>query len=120
MFGGGSFSENTYADVNPNDQYGYQNQGMSQADIDNAIANRSGITYSDTPGAYSGVPMLASGGIVMKPTLAVVGEAGPEAVVPLNGSGLGGGTVEIHLDGRRLASVVVPHLPGEIKKFRLA
>lgn len=31
------------------------------------------------------IPYLASGGIVTRPTLAVVGEAGPEAVVPLNG-----------------------------------
>ena len=33
---------------------------------------------------------LANGGIVQQPTLAVVGEAGPEAVVPLNkGAGMG-------------------------------
>lgn len=31
------------------------------------------------------IPYLASGGIVSSPTLAVIGEAGPEAVVPLNG-----------------------------------
>ena len=32
-----------------------------------------------------GVPALAAGGIVSKPTLALIGENGPEAVVPLNG-----------------------------------
>jgi hypothetical protein len=31
-----------------------------------------------------GVPALAEGGIVNKPTLALIGEAGPEAVVPLS------------------------------------
>lgn len=31
------------------------------------------------------IPMLANGGIVTRPTLAVIGEAGPEAVIPLNG-----------------------------------
>lgn len=39
------------------------------------------------------IPMLAAGGVVTAPTLAVVGEAGPEAVVPLNRAdnlGLGG------------------------------
>lgn len=36
------------------------------------------------------IPRLASGGIVTRPTLAMIGEAGPEAVVPLNGPGLGG------------------------------
>lgn len=31
------------------------------------------------------IPMLADGGIVAKPTLAMIGEAGPEAVIPLSG-----------------------------------
>ena len=37
------------------------------------------------------IPKMASGGIVTRPTLALIGEAGPEAVVPLSrASGLGG------------------------------
>lgn len=36
------------------------------------------------------IPMLAEGGIVTSPTIAMIGEAGPEAVVPLN-KGFGGG-----------------------------
>jgi hypothetical protein len=39
------------------------------------------------------VPMLAAGGIVTDPTLAMIGEAGPEAVVPLPRAGELGGTV---------------------------
>lgn len=44
------------------------------------------------------IPMLAAGGIVTKPTLALIGEAGPEAVVPLTGGmssvgAVGGGQV---------------------------
>jgi hypothetical protein len=35
------------------------------------------------------IPKLASGGIVTRPTLALIGEAGPEAVVPLGPAGLG-------------------------------
>ena len=31
------------------------------------------------------IPMLAKGGIVTGPTLAMIGEAGPEAVIPLSG-----------------------------------
>jgi hypothetical protein len=38
------------------------------------------------------VPAMAAGGIVTKPTLALIGEAGPEAVVPLSGRGAGMGT----------------------------
>jgi len=42
------------------------------------------------------IPMLAQGGIVTGPTLAMIGEAGPEAVVPLDRSGLmGGNTINI-------------------------
>jgi len=37
------------------------------------------------------IPMLAEGGIVTKPTLAMIGEAGAEAVIPLSKSGMGGG-----------------------------
>ena len=43
------------------------------------------------------IPMLAAGGIVYNPMLAMIGEQGPEAVVPLSslggGGGMGGGTV---------------------------
>ena len=52
------------------------------------------------------IPMLAKGGIVNKPTLAMVGEDGPEAVVPLSkknnpqGIGLGGNmTININVGG---------------------
>lgn len=42
------------------------------------------------------IPMLAEGGIVRSATLAVVGEAGPEAVVPLDrGGGFGNVTVNV-------------------------
>tara|TARA_R100000900_G_scaffold33014_1_gene26563 strand:+ start:1011 stop:2045 length:1035 start_codon:yes stop_codon:yes gene_type:complete len=47
------------------------------------------------------IPTLAKGGIVNKPTLAMIGEDGPEAVVPLSqrnnpgGAGMGGGTYNI-------------------------
>ena len=37
------------------------------------------------------IPSLAAGGIVRSPTLAMIGEAGPEAVVPLGRGGMGGG-----------------------------
>jgi len=37
------------------------------------------------------IPALAKGGIVTKPTLALIGEAGPEAVIPLSRAGAGTG-----------------------------
>jgi hypothetical protein len=47
------------------------------------------------------IPKLAQGGIVSRPTLAMIGERGPEAVVPLSHGGYGGdifkiGTVHVH------------------------
>jgi phage-related minor tail protein len=38
------------------------------------------------PPDIKNIPRLAAGGIVSSPTLALIGEAGPEAVVPLSGS----------------------------------
>lgn len=46
------------------------------------------------------IPMLANGGIVNSPTLAMIGEAGPEAVVPLDRMGqMGGNNITIHVNG---------------------
>jgi hypothetical protein len=50
------------------------------------------------PPDIPGIPKLAKGGIVTRPTLALIGEAGPEAVVPL-GKGGGMGTVNITING---------------------
>ena len=48
----------------------------------------------------SGIPKMANGGIVTGPTLALIGEAGPEAVVPLSQMGnMGGGGVTINVNG---------------------
>jgi hypothetical protein len=43
------------------------------------------------------IPVLGDGGIVTGPTLAMIGERGPEAVIPLNGSngGMGGNTINV-------------------------
>ncbi len=45
------------------------------------------------------IPMLAAGGIVTGPTLAMIGEAGPEAVIPLNRAGGVGATYHITVNG---------------------
>lgn len=45
------------------------------------------------------IPMLAAGGIVTGPTLAMIGEAGPEAVIPLNRAGGVGATYNITVQG---------------------
>lgn len=59
---------------------------------------------SSQPSGYSMIgpmPHLASGGIVNSPTVALLGEKGPEAVVPLSGAGGAGfGTrIEVNVSG---------------------
>ncbi len=51
------------------------------------------------PPDIPGIPLLAEGGIVTAPTLAVIGEAGPEAVIPLDraGGGMGGGPMTVNV-----------------------
>jgi hypothetical protein len=53
------------------------------------------------------IPRLAEGGIVTGPTLALIGEAGPEAVIPLNrGGNMGGNTITINVQGADPNAVV--------------
>jgi len=47
----------------------------------------------------TGVPRLAAGGIVTSATMAMIGEAGPEAVIPLSKMGGMGTTVNITVNG---------------------
>jgi TP901 family phage tail tape measure protein len=57
------------------------------------------------------IPTLAAGGIVTSPTLAMIGEAGPEAVVPLRrgGGAAAGGTtvVKFVADGSRASRLLL-------------
>lgn len=54
------------------------------------------------------IPQLAEGGIVTRPTLAVIGEAGPEAVVPLDRyrGGAGPTQVRVFIGDRELTDIV--------------
>jgi hypothetical protein len=45
------------------------------------------------------IPGLAEGGIVTQPTLALIGEKGPEAVIPLNKGGMGAGGITVNVTG---------------------
>lgn len=52
------------------------------------------------------IPLMADGGIVTGPTLAMIGEAGPEAVIPLGSGGGMGNNVTINVNGGDPQSVV--------------
>lgn len=71
------------------------------------------------------VPALAKGGIVRKPTLALIGEAGPEAVVPLKprGRDMGidpvGRTINIHVTGALDPEAVARQIETILKRSTL-
>jgi hypothetical protein len=66
--------------------------GMSAAEI---TAER----YKESGAARRGIPLMAEGGIVTRPTLAMIGEAGAEAVVPLDKMGGMGTTINVNVAG---------------------
>lgn len=70
------------------------------------------------------IPLLAKGGIATHPTLAMIGEAGPEAVVPLSRfAGLGGPQVveaHIYLDSRQIAAGLERHTAITPIRLRIA
>lgn len=69
------------------------------------LQNQYGITNErlnalNKPSVMTAIPRHAKGGIVTKPHLGIVGEAGPEAIIPLNKFGsLGGITVVNQIHG---------------------
>lgn len=80
---------------------GWLNQNVIDK-INEAIPNKIGIPgpMPDIDIPDNPLPHLALGGIVTRPTLALIGESGPEAVIPLSGSsarGGFGGDIHIHL-----------------------
>ena len=62
-----------------------------------SVPKLGGTPTTPKPGRMN-IPRLAEGGIVSSPTLALIGEAGPEAVVPLDRMNTGGG-VTINVTG---------------------
>lgn len=64
-----------------------------------AVPNIPMLGDDSSGGRGSAIPMMAAGGIVTSPTLAMIGEAGPEAVIPLNKMGGMGGGVTINVNG---------------------
>ena len=69
------------------------------------------FSYTVNPPDIGNIPMLAEGGIVTSPTLAMIGEGnGPEAVIPLSKMGQfglgGGGGITVNVNGGDPNSIV--------------
>lgn len=71
------------------------NKGI--AGINKAIGLVNKVNPFDDVPNIPDIPKLAKGGIVTQPTLAIIGEAGPEAVVPLSRAGTLGGGMTINV-----------------------
>ena len=67
------------------------------------IGSSVGGAVSGAVGAVGSLVGLADGGIVNRPTLAMIGEAGPEAVIPLSKAGFGGG-ITVNINGGNFLS----------------
>jgi len=63
--------------------------------VHRTITEGGGLSFPGPPVAQGSIPGFQHGGIVTKPTLAMLGERGPEAVVPLNKMGGAGGITVI-------------------------
>ncbi len=87
----------------------------------NSVANKgAGVVGLSIPNIPE-VPRLAKGGIVNKPTLAMIGEDGPEAVVPLTKknapAGMSGGvTVNITVNGDISGEELIEKIGNELTR----
>jgi hypothetical protein len=74
----------------------------------------------DLAGLLGKIPAMAAGGIVRRPTLALIGEHGPEAVTPLNGQQLGmTGAIQVtsvvQVDGYEIGRATAKHMPDVLR-----
>lgn len=78
---------------------------------------KSAISSAFPESTTTTIPAMANGGIVSRPTMALIGEAGPEAVVPLSQMGSIGGqqTIIIQLDGKTIGRAAVENMPSYIR-----
>lgn len=66
---------------------------------DMTAAQISAERYKESGAALRGIPFMADGGVVNQPTLAMIGESGSEAVIPLDKLGNFATTVNINVAG---------------------
>jgi len=101
--------------------------GIAQATVDTFVAANKALSYSPFPlslayataaiavglanvAKISGVA-LATGGVVTGPTQALIGEAGPEAVIPLNEYSFGGTQqTVVNLEGKTILNFVADQI----------
>ena len=70
----------------------------------------------DTVGGWFG---FADGGIVTRPTLGMIGEAGTEAVMPLDklSQYVGGGEIHVHVGSEKVGKIALDEIQGQNKRL---
>jgi TP901 family phage tail tape measure protein len=92
-----------------------QSYNISDAEAALVLSNLQSIVPGNFD-PFAGIPFLANGGIVSSPTLAMVGDGGPEAVIPLNKAGGMGTTINLTVnagmgaDGAQVGEQIVSAL----------
>jgi SLT domain-containing protein len=64
---------------------------------------------------YKETPAYANGGIVTSPQLAMVGEAGPEAIIPLSQLGSGEQIINLFIDGEQVTNVIERRMNNRVR-----
>lgn len=97
---GGAIGIELQAQQNNTDFFSQMNQDITTAssiggNIINLMGSALGINFAQA----AGIPKMAKGGIVTSPTVAMIGEGGPEAVMPLNQMGESSTTITMNIGG---------------------
>jgi hypothetical protein len=97
-------------------QNGFSGGMMVLPSIDFSNMDFSNIDFSGIDFS-SFMPFMADGGIVNRPTVAMIGEAGSEAIIPLDRLNTGGDTYNITINSKIADNTLPDLLVAELRKF---
>jgi hypothetical protein len=73
-------------------------EGLPNIDFSNIDFSNIDLSGIDFSSIFAGIPFMADGGIVNKPTVAMIGESGSEAIIPLSRLGNMGGSTSVTIN----------------------
>ena len=97
--------------------YNFSNGGLPSIDFSNIDFSNIDFSGIDLSNIFAGMPFMAEGGIVNKPTVAMIGEAGSEAIIPLDRLNTGGDTYNITINSKIADNTLPDLLVAELRKF---
>jgi len=97
--------------------YNFSNGGLPSIDFSNIDFSNIDFSGIDLSSLFAGMPFMADGGIVNKPTVAMIGESGSEAIIPLDRLNTGGDTYNITINSKIADNTLPDLLVAELRKF---